>query len=71
MKYTTKLQMSGLTCAACEKVIGKRLQTIEGVEAVHVSAQNEQASVIAERSITKDEIIQALSGTHYKVISIL
>jgi len=71
MKYTTKLQLSGLTCGACEKVISKKLQKIEGVETVHVSAQNEQASVMAERNVSKEEVVQALSGTHYKVISIL
>jgi copper chaperone CopZ len=71
MKYTTKLQLSGLSCGACEKVISKRLQKLKGVEEVRVSLQNEQASITAGRNITKDEVAQALLGTHYKVITIL
>ncbi len=71
MIQTTKLQLSGLTCGACEKVISNRLQKIEGVAQVQVSAQNGLASIIASRPISKDEVIQALQGTHYNVINIL
>ncbi|PIY69150.1 heavy metal transporter [Candidatus Roizmanbacteria bacterium CG_4_10_14_0_8_um_filter_39_9] len=71
MKYTTKFQLSGLTCGACEKVITKRLQVIEGVEKVQVSAQNGETSIIASRAISKDEVTEALQGTHYTVINSL
>lgn len=69
MIQTTKLQLSGLTCGACEKVILKRLQKIEGVKEVNVSSQSQQASITASRSISKEEVITALGGTHYKVIN--
>lgn len=69
MVQTTKLQLSGLTCGACEKVITKRLQVIEGVEKVQVSAENGQASIIASRPISTDEVTEALQGTHYAVIN--
>jgi len=68
MTQTTKFQLSGLTCGACEKVITKKLQTIDGVKQAHVSAQNGDTSIIASRSISRDEVTQALQGTHYKVI---
>lgn len=68
MLQTTKLQLSGLTCGACEKVISKRLQQIDGVQEVHVSSQNGAVSITASRSITKQEVIIALEKTHYKVI---
>lgn len=68
MAQTTKLKLSGLSCGACEKVIAKKLQTIEGVQQVHVSAQNGNTSIIASRIISNDEVTQALQGTHYKVI---
>ena len=70
MLQTTKLQLSGLTCGACEKVITKRLKTIEGVQDVSVSAQSGQTSISATRFITNDEVTKALQNTHYKVISI-
>lgn len=69
MVQITKLQLSGLTCDACEKVISKRLQKIEGVQEVHVTAQNGATSITASRSISKDEVVRALEGTHYKVIN--
>lgn len=69
MLQTTKLQLSGLTCGACEKVITKRLKTIEGVQDVQVSAQSGQTSISASRSITNDEVIKALQNTHYKIIN--
>lgn len=71
MIHTTKLQLSGLTCGACEKVISKRLRKIEGVQEVLVSSQNGATSISASRPILKDEVISALEGTHYKVISSL
>lgn len=69
MVQITRLQLSGLTCTACERVITKKLQIIEGVQKVHVSATNGLTSITASRPISKDEVVQALQGTHYKVIS--
>lgn len=69
MIQTTKLQLSGLTCGACEKVITKRLKTIEGVQDVQVSAQSGQTSILAPRPITNDEVTKALQNTHYKIIN--
>lgn len=68
MIQTTTLQLSGLTCGACEKIIIRRLKTIEGVQDVRVFAQNGQTSVFASRSISGDEITKALRDTHYKVV---
>lgn len=69
MAQTTKLQLSGLTCGACEKVISKKLQKIDGVQEVHVTAQNGATSIIASRPISEEEVITALEGTHYKVVN--
>ena len=69
MMQTTNLQLSGLTCGACEKVISKRLQKIEGVQEVHVSSQNGNTSITATRPISTDEVTFALEGTHYKIIN--
>lgn len=71
MMQTSKFQLSGLTCGACEKVVTKKLQTIEGLQEIHVSSQNGIAAVTAARLILKDEVEQVLVGTHYKVIKSL
>lgn len=68
MSQTTKVQLSGLTCNACEKVVAKRLRTIVDVQEVEVQVQNGITSIIASRLIGIDEVTQALTGTHYKVI---
>ncbi|MDO8610475.1 MAG: heavy metal-associated domain-containing protein [bacterium] len=69
MVHTSKFQLSGLTCGACEKVISKRLKTIKDVEEVHVSSINGFASIIAPRHIDKQEVERVLQGTHYKIIN--
>ncbi len=69
MVQTTRLQLSGLTCGACEKVIGNRIKKIEGVEEVHVSPVNGFASIISPRKIEIQEVETVLQGTHYKVIN--
>lgn len=71
MVQTTRLQLSGLTCGACEKVISRRLKTIQDVEEVHVSSVNGFASIIAKRLIDIQEVKNVLQGTHYKVINSL
>jgi len=70
MGQTTRVQLSGLTCSACERVISKRLKTIDDVETVLVQVSTGVTTISASRPITKDEIVKALQNTHYKVISI-
>ena len=65
MVKRTRLQLSGLTCGACEKVISKRLKTIQDVEEVHVSSVNGSASIMAKRPIDIKKS-KSLQGTHYK-----
>ncbi len=69
MTQTSRFQLSGLTCGACEKIITKRLKSIKDVVDVQVTLQNSIASVVAPRNINQQEIETALQGTHYKVIS--
>jgi copper chaperone CopZ len=70
MSQISKFKLSGLTCIACEKLVSKKLQTIDGVERVIVSLQESEASLMAPRAIVEKEVLIALEGTHYKVISI-
>ncbi len=69
MLQTTKLQLSGLTCSACERVISNRLKTIADVKTVAVQVSSGIATITASRPILKDEVVKALQGTHYSVIS--
>ena len=69
MVQITKLQLSGLTCGACEKVISKRLQKIEGVSEIKVSAKNGFTFITATRPISNNEVAKALTGTHYEIVT--
>lgn len=63
----TKIQIQGMTCSACEKLIGNRLRRIPEVQTAEVSLDKQQAIIQAPRKITKEEIHQTLHGTKYAV----
>lgn len=64
---TQKIQLSGLTCGACQKLITKRIMKIDGVESVNVEL-NGKTDIAAKRNILNDEIKKVLEGTQYQVI---
>jgi len=65
----TKVQLSGITCSACQKVIGKRLKSISGVTDVKVELENGFTAIAANRKISNEVITDALSDTDYKIIA--
>lgn len=69
MTQITSISISGMTCTACEKMISKKLQKIEGVQEIAVSSKKGNAIITSSRLITTDEVAFALDGTHYQVIN--
>lgn len=63
----TNIKLSGLTCPACKKLTEKRIGQILGVEKVDVNLNDGQATITADREITKEEINKVLEGTQYFV----
>jgi len=63
----TKIKLSGLTCQACRKVTQNLIGKIHGVTQVKVDLESGQVEINGDRMINKEEVIQALQGTHYKV----
>ena len=63
---TTTLTLTGLTCAACQKLIQKRILKIDGVQDVTVELSG-QTSIKASRKITSDEVAGVLKDTKYTV----
>lgn len=61
--------IEGMTCGSCEKIVAKRMKTIEGVMEATVSKDNRTAVVTSTRQISNDEFIQALADTHYNIIT--
>lgn len=62
-----KIQLTGLTCGACQKLITKRIMKIEGVNQVKVEL-NGKTEIDAQRNIAQEEIAKVLEGTEYKIV---
>lgn len=64
----TTIQLEGLTCSACQKIITKKVSKIPDVldVAVELSGKTE---IRASRSIDEQEVRNVLEGTHYTVMT--
>lgn len=69
MSQTTVLEIKGMHCGACEKVISKRLGKLPGVSNVKVSLNEGTAEIESEEKITLEEASSILTGTDYQVIN--
>ncbi len=63
------LQLSGLTCSACQKVATSRLQKIAGMQSVTVEL-NGMAETSSDGEISEAEVQNVLSGTPYNLVSL-
>lgn len=63
---TQNIQLKGLTCGACVKLAQKRLQRLPQVRQVSVYIDG-QATLVVDRDIPRNEIIQILVGTPYQL----
>lgn len=64
--FLTKLQISGVTCGACQKVIEKRVSKVADVQEVKVDLSG-ATEILASRYVPVSEISKALEDTHYQV----
>lgn len=62
-----RLPILGMTCAACEHRVGRRLLAVPGVHAVDVSARRATATLTVDREVPWEGIVDALEGTGYSV----
>ena len=57
--------ITGLTCAACTKLSGKRIKGLPGVKDVTVNLAGGKAEILADHPISLHEVKTALSGSGY------
>ena len=62
-----KLQVTGMTCASCAMRVEKMLEAVPGVEEASVNLATEQASVVADASVTADSLVAATRKAGYDV----
>lgn len=67
---TQTLQISGITCDACIRLITKRLSRISGVIQVQSVDKSGQANVLVNSKLPKDAYAKALDGTGYSIIEV-
>ena len=60
------IQLTGLTCEACVKMVQKRLWRLPKVHNVVVNADG-QTQLLAEQEFSPEAIRQALAGTPYQL----
>lgn len=63
---TQNIQLTGLTCEACVKMVQKRLRRLPQVHDVVVNADG-QTQLMAEQEFAPETIRQALAGTPYQL----
>jgi len=62
----TILQISGMHCASCEKIISMELNEVEGVETVKVNYQTGEAIIEARSETDKNAILDAVKKAGYE-----
>jgi copper chaperone CopZ len=64
---STSINLAGLHCDACPRLIEKRLKKIQGVQEVRV-AMTGATEITADRRLDPGEIGHALTGTPYRIV---
>ena len=65
--FSLNINLSGLKCNACVKLVKSKVGKIDGIKSVEVNLTGETC-IISERLVTRDEIKYALSGTDFGII---
>ena len=65
--FSLNINLSGLKCNACVKLVKSKVVKIDGIKSVDVNLSGETC-IISERLVTKDEIKHALSETDFGII---
>lgn len=64
-KKSQKFSIAGMHCKSCELLIEEKIKIIPGVTNVEVSQINNSLELLADRTISNEQITQALNGTEY------
>ena len=62
MKKELKLNITGMHCTSCEKILTEELGDLKGVEKAEVSYENKNATVV----FNDDKVTRENSGSNFK-----
>ncbi|SAL19443.1 heavy metal translocating P-type ATPase [Caballeronia sordidicola] len=63
---TAEFAIGGMTCASCVRRVEKALAKVPGVEQVSVNLATEKATVRAEPSVSRDQLLAAVTKAGYE-----
>jgi Cu+-exporting ATPase len=63
---TAEFAIGGMTCASCVRRVEKALAKVPGVETVSVNLATEKATVHADASVSRDQLLAAVSKAGYE-----
>lgn len=66
----TIITFSGLTCAACIRLITKKLSGIDGVTEIRSVSQDGLAYILNDRVLPRQTFTDAFADTPYQIISV-
>ncbi len=67
MKKELKLNITGMHCTSCEKILTEELGDLKGVEKAEVSYENKNATVVFnDDKVTGEKILEVISKEGYK-----
>ncbi|GMA57414.1 copper chaperone [Alicyclobacillus sacchari] len=68
MVTTTEIAVKGMTCSGCVNSVTKALRAVEGVAGVHVSLEDNRATVTFDDAIvTLEDLKEAIEDAGYDV----
>lgn len=65
---TQNIQINGMSCEACIKLIKRKFGRLPGVHEVIINDTNGKVKLSADKNFSKEELQTALNGTDYKVL---
>ena len=68
MTSTTEFQVSGMSCAHCERAVTEEVSRVPGVERIEVSAATGRLLVTTSTSVSDDQILAAVDEAGYTAV---
>ncbi len=65
-----EVTINGMKCEGCAQSVSERLSGLDGVERVLVDLDSKNATVEANREVSKEEYVEALADTKYEVVDV-
>ena len=63
---TAEFAIGGMTCASCVRRVEKALAKVPGVEQVSVNLATEKATVHADASVSREQLVAAVTKAGYE-----